>query len=44
MTGEYTLESALEAVRRGATDFLPKPIDRARLKRMLRNGGAIKQH
>ena len=23
MTGEYTLESALEAVRRGATDFLP---------------------
>jgi DNA-binding NtrC family response regulator len=29
MTGEYTLESALEAVRRGATDFLPKPIDRA---------------
>ena len=25
---EYTLESALEAIRRGATDFLPKPLDR----------------
>src|ERR1700692_4327567 len=35
MTGEYTLESALEAVRRGATDFLPKPVDRVRLKRTL---------
>ena len=35
MTGEYTLESALEAIRRGATDFLPKPIDRTRLKRTL---------
>jgi DNA-binding NtrC family response regulator len=35
MTGDYTLDSALEAVRRGATDFLPKPIDRVRLKRTL---------
>ena len=35
MTGDYTLESALEAIRRGATDFLPKPIDRVRLKRTL---------
>jgi DNA-binding NtrC family response regulator len=35
MTGEYTLESALDAIRRGATDFLPKPIDRSRLKRTL---------
>jgi len=35
MTGDYTLESALEAIRRGATDFLPKPIDRIRLKRTL---------
>jgi DNA-binding NtrC family response regulator len=25
MTGEYTLESALDAIRRGATDFLPNP-------------------
>src|SRR5689334_10060520 len=35
MTGEYTSESALEAIRRGAADFLPKPIDHARLKRTL---------
>ncbi len=35
MTGDYTLESALDAIRRGATDFVPKPIDRARLKRTL---------
>jgi DNA-binding NtrC family response regulator len=35
MTGEYQLESALDAIRRGATDFLPKPIDRTRLKRVL---------
>ncbi len=41
MTGEYTLDSALEAVRRGATDFLPKPIDRARLKRTLDDVAAL---
>lgn len=35
ITKEYTLESALEAIRRGATDFLPKPLDRQRLKRAL---------
>jgi len=35
ITKEYTLESALEAIRRGATDFLPKPLDRLRLKRAL---------
>ena len=35
MTRDYTLESALEAIRRGASDFLPKPVDRARLKRAL---------
>ena len=35
MTGDYTLDSALEAIRRGAADFLPKPIDRAHLKRSL---------
>jgi DNA-binding NtrC family response regulator len=33
MTAPYTLDSALEAIRRGATDFLPKPVDRNRLKR-----------
>jgi DNA-binding NtrC family response regulator len=41
MTGEYTLESALEAIRRGATDFLPKPIDRTRLKRTLDEVAAL---
>ncbi len=35
MTGDYTLESAVEAIRRGASDFLPKPIDRAHLKKTL---------
>jgi two-component system, NtrC family, response regulator AtoC len=35
MTAEYTLEGALEAIRRGAADFLPKPIDHIRLKRTL---------
>jgi len=41
MTGDYTLESALEAIRRGATDFLPKPIDRVRLKRTLDDVAAL---
>jgi len=41
MTGEYTLESALEAVRCGATDFLPKPVDRVRLKRTLDDVAAL---
>src|SRR6266404_3971732 len=41
MTGEYTLESALEAVRRGASDFMPKPIDRVRLKRSLDEVAAL---
>jgi len=33
MTGDYTLDSAVDAIRRGATDFLPKPNDQIRLKR-----------
>lgn len=41
MTGEYTLDSALDAVRRGAMDFLPKPLDRARLKRSLDDVAAL---
>ena len=41
MTGQYTLDSALEAIRRGATDFLPKPIDRNRLKRTLGEVAAL---
>ena len=41
ITGDYTLDSALEAIRRGATDFLPKPIDQARLKRTLDDAAAL---
>ena len=41
MTVEYTLESALEAIRRGAADFLPKPIDRARLRKALDDVAAL---
>ena len=41
MTGDYTLESALDSVRRGATDFLPKPLDRVRLKRTLDDVAAL---
>jgi len=41
MAAEYTLESALEAVRRGASDFLPKPVDRARLKKTLDEVAAL---
>ena len=35
MAAEYTLEAALEAIRRGASDFLPRPLDQIRLKRTL---------
>jgi DNA-binding NtrC family response regulator len=41
MTRDYTLESALEAIRRGASDFLPKPVDRVRLKRALDDVSAL---
>jgi DNA-binding NtrC family response regulator len=41
MTADYTLDSALEAIRRGATDFLPKPVDRIRLKRTLDDASAL---
>src|SRR6202011_4193393 len=41
MAGEYTLESALEAIRRGAADFLPKPVDRARLRKTLDDVAAL---
>src|SRR5260370_29371120 len=41
MTGDYTPDSALEAIRRGASDFMPKPIDRARLKRSLDDVAAL---
>src|SRR5438552_16050955 len=41
MTGDYTLDSALDAIRRGATAFLPKPIDRVRMKRTLDEAAAL---
>ena len=41
MTAGYTLDAALEAIRRGATDFLPKPIDHFRLKRTLDDASSL---
>ncbi len=35
ITGFYSLESAVEAIKRGAYDYLVKPVDRARLKKDL---------
>ena len=35
MTGFYSLDSAIEAIKRGAYDYLCKPIDRKRLKKTL---------
>jgi DNA-binding NtrC family response regulator len=35
MTGYYSIDSAVEAVKHGAYDYLAKPIDRARLRRTL---------
>ena len=41
MTADYSLDSALDAIRRGAMDFLPKPVDRLRLKRTLDDAAAL---
>jgi DNA-binding NtrC family response regulator len=35
LSGSYTLESAVEAVKRGAFDYLSKPVDTSRLRRVL---------
>jgi DNA-binding NtrC family response regulator len=35
VTGHYSLDSAIEAIKRGAYDYLPKPLDYARLLRTL---------
>ena len=35
MTGYYSIESAVEAVKQGAYDYLVKPIDRTRLRKTL---------
>jgi DNA-binding NtrC family response regulator len=37
MTGDGALETAVEAMRRGALDYLPKPLDRSRLETVLTN-------
>src|SRR3984957_2007879 len=41
MTAQYTLEGALEAIRHGAADFLPKPLDQVRLKHTLDDLAAL---
>ena len=41
MAGEYTLESALEAIRRGASDFMPKPVDLIHLRKTLDDVAAV---
>jgi FixJ family two-component response regulator len=35
ITGQATVETAVEALRAGAADFLTKPVDAARLKTLL---------
>jgi len=35
MTGYYSIDAAIEAIRRGARDYLTKPLDAARLERTL---------
>src|ERR1700752_2472101 len=35
MTGFYSLDNAIAAVKRGAYDYIPKPVDRSRLKKSL---------
>jgi DNA-binding NtrC family response regulator len=35
MTGSYLLDNAIAAIKRGAYDYIPKPVDRSRLKKSL---------
>jgi DNA-binding NtrC family response regulator len=35
MTGFYSLDNAVAAIKRGAYDYIPKPVDRLRLKKSL---------
>jgi len=35
MTGFYSIDSAIEAIKHGAYDYLPKPLDRQRLKKAI---------
>jgi len=42
MTGEPTVETAAEAVRAGATDYLVKPVSKAAVLRSVRNAAKVK--
>src|SRR6202162_5079 len=35
MTGFYSIDNAIAAIKRGAYDYVPKPVDRSRLKKSL---------
>src|SRR5258708_9147672 len=35
MTGYYSIDNAIAAVKRGSYDYVPKPVDRSRLKKSL---------
>src|SRR4029077_4796520 len=37
MTGHYSTDSAVDAIRRGAGDYLPKPLGTAKLRACIRN-------
>ena len=43
ITGHASVETAVEALRRGATDYLTKPIDLPRLKAILANVGRTRE-
>jgi DNA-binding NtrC family response regulator len=43
ITGHASVESAVEALRRGATDYLTKPLDIARLKAILANAARTRE-
>jgi DNA-binding NtrC family response regulator len=43
ITGNASVESAVEALRKGATDYLTKPIDRARLNTILANAARTRR-
>jgi two-component system, NtrC family, response regulator HydG len=43
MSANYSAESALEAVRKGAIDFLAKPVHPERLQRMLEDADALQE-
>ncbi len=44
MTGFYSVENAITAIKRGAYDYIPKPVDRLRLKRSLDELAASLDH